>query len=495
MKKRATTGFSTIELMIALAILSLVLSAVIVVAFSSQSFLVGNQTTSEAMKLAQGLLEREQALARKDFNLVNPIPETTDGVYASRVEVSILNEDEDNPDYLQKLVKAVVRWKTDRGVERELALNTIIANFTSPHGNNTCNSTLSGDWSEPEILNSTTDFKALIGDSDPLAVYPVTDVDSYRGKLYVTVNNTSSNNKDTLFVFDILDPDDIDLDDSTDNSSVAAGLNAVAVADGHVFAASGHGADFGTCTAGGNCAQLQIFDADNLSKVADFKVPGVTGTGGQAIGKSIFYKDGFVFLGLAKTGSGPEFNIIDVHDPANPFLVGGSYSVGAAVNALQVRNQYVYLASPNAEELTILDLEDLDNVYTYDAPDSAGNGKSIYLLGDTLYLGRTVTGSNPEFYILDNSDPSQIEENNPAPETYEASASVRGIIVRDYLVYLLTTSSLQILNVTDPDNISDYADLSLSGASGSSESALDCEGNYLYASNTNGRLYVIGPEE
>src|SRR3989344_2112660 len=132
-------GFSTIELMIAMAIMVLVLTAVILVSFGNQSFLIGSQTNAEAMKIAQRLLEQEQALARKDFNLVNSIPQATEDIYKKEVFVKLL------PDFLTKEVKALITWKDERQLDKTLELTTLIANFETPVGGNTCDSTLSGD--------------------------------------------------------------------------------------------------------------------------------------------------------------------------------------------------------------------------------------------------------------------------------------------------------------------------------------------------------------
>lgn len=259
------------------------------------------------------------------------------------------------------------------------------------------------------------------------------------------------------------------------NSGIATGFNAVATDGRYAFVAT---------NAGPASGQLQVIDASSTSPVliSTFKIPGVTGTGSQAIGQTIFYKDGFVYVGLAKTASGPEFNIIDVHNPASPVWLGG-YAVGNGVNSILVKGKYAYLATPNAQELTILDIGDPTHplaVGGYDAPDSVGNGKSLSLVGDSLYLGRTVTASNPELYILDDSNPATSTLPSPLG-TREISSSVNSLIIRDYLAFLTTTNSqFQIWNIASTTNISSYAPaltLPNSGVGGS----MDCEGNFLYA--------------
>ncbi len=85
-------------MLVAMAVLVLCFSAIILVSFGSQSLLIDSQNNSEAINKAQGILEKEQALARKDFRLVNPIPTTIDSAnfYQTKVDV------ETQPDFLPK---------------------------------------------------------------------------------------------------------------------------------------------------------------------------------------------------------------------------------------------------------------------------------------------------------------------------------------------------------------------------------------------------------
>ena len=65
-------GFSTLEILLAMTISILTLTAVILVSFGGQSVLADSQASNEAINKAQELLENEQALSRKDFKLVVP---------------------------------------------------------------------------------------------------------------------------------------------------------------------------------------------------------------------------------------------------------------------------------------------------------------------------------------------------------------------------------------------------------------------------------------
>jgi len=511
--KKNQIGFSTLELLLAMFIIILALSAVILVSFGSQTLLADSQTNAEALSLAQGMLENAQAQARKDFRLVNPASDV-DGIYTKRVDVFT------QADYLTKLVKATVNWTGEHNRPQSVQLSALVTNFENAVGGDTCDSVLSPNaeaWKNPQIKNATTNFTQLAGLSGS---YPATDIDAYQGRLYVTAGNSPDKQDPTFFIFDISNPVSPALLSKIDNAtSTAAGLNAVAVDGKYAYVANGYGAPYGTCInpdgSNQSCGQLQIIDINANPPVVRYtlKITGVTGTSGQAVGSSIFYKDGFIYLGLTKTANGPEFNIIDVHNPLVPVWVG-SYAVGYAINGIYVKGGYAYLVHPTdssastQEQLTVLDVSNPSSPQRksgYHAPDNQGHGKSLYLVGNTLYLGRTWTSSvNPEFYILNNIDPTKLFENNPNNPPYpvgqKINDSVDGVITRDYLTFLLTRSQFQIFKIdqtTNPWGISQWAPPLNLPASGSAvfEPVLDCEGNYFFVGSNdasdNGYISVI----
>ena len=90
-------GFSIIELIIAMAIAAVTMSAVVVATLGYESSVVGAETNAEAVTLAQKMLEHQQALSKQDFNLVNPTTTTiTVGPLAYTTSVTV----ELQPDFL-----------------------------------------------------------------------------------------------------------------------------------------------------------------------------------------------------------------------------------------------------------------------------------------------------------------------------------------------------------------------------------------------------------
>lgn len=466
-------------MLIAMAILILVLSSVITVAFGGQAILSDNEIAGEALKSAQELIEEEQSLARKDFKSVNPVPETIDGIYRKRVEVETAS------DYLTKKVTAIVAWTGEHGRNLDIRLTALVTNFENAVGGDTCNSVVTGqNWVAPAI--SAYVMSALSGIAGN---FPVADIDVAGGMMYVAVNDSSLNSNPTFFVFDAsADPPAYkgSIDNDKPTSRREDGVSAIHAAGNYVYAASAISANFATCPQSENCAQLQVFNVTNPASpvlAKSFKLPNSFGEGGQAIGKSIFYKDGYVYLGLTATASGPEFNIIDVHDPMNPKWIGGWGVGGHAVNAIFVKGKYAYLATPAGQELTILDISNPVSPVLAGGLDLSGsfaNGKSMYRVGDTLYFGRTYHNGfdEPEFYILNNEDPTIVNPDDIIGTPLEAGSfqSINGIFIRDFLAFILSNDQFRIFNISNPSSLSLVFNLPLVAKS----KTLECEGNTLY---------------
>lgn len=666
------------EILIAMTIITILLGSVVITSFGNQNFLIGGQTNSEAVVKAQELLEQAQSMARKDFRAVNSLPQTNDDIYK---KWTVVGPSSNPNDYFTKQISSYVSWTDRNRVNQTVKLTTLLTDFENAIGGDTCNSYLTGGWTSPQTKNSTTNFGTIIGDSDTSSIYPITDIDVYNGKAYVTVQTpnvtltntpnqissptkpfgadgptigaivwTNPNNivtadnstfataslpngtsithylKATNFGFSIPNGATIlgvqvfitrkgssstnavkdnqvriiksdgsigttegftppasnwsttntqvsyggatslwgenlsytDINNSNfgvalsvignggsssriasvdnvqikvtyikdfyvvsvtnsasptfvtglgNNPTISAGFNAVTVDGRYAYVATNSSA-----------GQLQIIDLSTTppSVVSTLKI----GSAGTSVGSSIFYRNGYVYLGLNHTAGGPnEFNVIDVHNPLSPSL-SGSLPIGYIVNSIYVKNNYAYVVHPtdtsatNQEQVTVIDLNNPTSPQRlggYHAPDNSGDGKSMFTVGDNFYLGRVLSaGTNNEFYILDNTTPKDIGTNNPntpQPKGYELNSSVNGLIVRDYLAFLLTGTAsvgpkLQILNITNPGSIPAPTNVTLpNNTVGVISQSMDCEGNNIYvtsvpASGTNlnkGTFSIIAP--
>src|ERR1035437_1084699 len=181
-------GFSTIEMMIAMVVMITAAAAIIMISFGDQNFLSGGQTNAEAINKAKELLENAQAEARKDFRIVNPkLPATSDGYYTTSMDVEAYPPSPSLPDYFAKKITSHVSWTDDSKITRSVQLSTLVTNFQNAIGGDTCNSFLTGNWTNPTKSNFS--LGTLAGDNS--GSYPITDLDAYQGKLYISLNGSS----------------------------------------------------------------------------------------------------------------------------------------------------------------------------------------------------------------------------------------------------------------------------------------------------------------
>jgi hypothetical protein len=484
MYKRA---FSTIELLIALAVSALVLSAVLMLSFDSQMFEADSGASMQALSLASGLLAQEDHLSRTDFNLVEPATTTVmvgELAYAESIGVQT------QTDFLTKKVTATISWSGAYNRSQQVSLSTYITNFENVSGAGTCDAVLSGNWKTPGIVNTQQNIAQIIGDTT--GVYTITGLEAYHGLLYVTASNGSSN-KETFFIFTINSANLTllaKLDNDTANNTGLMALTIASSTSGqYAFVASASSFTKG---------QLQVIKVSapaNPKVVATYKIP-VTNVPTSGAGNTIFYENGYVFLGLTKTSlGGNEFNIIDVHDPLHPVWVGG-YSIGNDVNALYINGTTAYIASPNTQNLLALNISNPANPTLAGSftPSGGSNGKALAVLGNTVYLGRTF-GTN-ELYIVNANNPTNLAAFGSKDIGTGSNTTIRGIVVRSNLAFLLTNTQLGLYDISNPTVPTLYTSaLTLPG--GTTGVALSCEGNTLYAASNDatnhGFISVIQP--
>lgn len=473
----------TLEVLIAQTIFTLSLAAVVMLAFGNQSVALDAELSRTALSIAGGMLEGERAAAREDFRLVVPTSTAVAAgplVYRAEIAVS-------QTGLAAKQATSTVSWENG-GRTKSVTLSTLFTDPSALYDTDTCSSLVTEDWTR--ATPATSAFLSLIGTTT--GPYPISDVDAYHGKLYVTVAKTPYKTDPTLFIFDVTHPTSPVLLGSLDNTSNLAGLAAVRVAEDpashKVYAFTANGVTTG---------QLQIFDVTNAaapSLIKTYTAP----SGGK--GNAIAYRDGYVYLGLTASSGDEEFHVIDVYDPAVPPVRKGGYAFGGhGVNAISLRGDYAYVATPADEEVIVLRITDPAlpvRVGGFNASVGAGGGKSVYAVGTTLALGKAMPVPNDaglDYYTLDISDPQAIQSANASAPAKEVNSSVNRIIMRDFLSFLLTNDAFITINATStagvvvvplPPSSNEYY-----------EPSMDCEGSAFYVGSNDssgiGSLSVI----
>ncbi len=467
-------GSSTLEILIAMAILTITLSAVILVSFSSQSLIVDSQNSNDALVKAQEFLEQAKNSAKVNFDLVENKTEI-DGIFTKILSVTEL-------DAITKKISVEATWNDG---QKKADLYNIVVNLSNGPAANTCSFVLSGNWNSPVVntLSLASLWPAELP-ADSNGIYTITDLDAYLGKLYITANSANStdvvNKQKTFFVLNLANPTIPTFVSSIDdNTSSSFGLNAVHVGQKYAY----------TTSAKSSGPQLQIFDITLTPPklIKNFQISSTSK------GTSIFYKNDSVYLGLSKNISGPEFYIVNVGDVNNP-VISGSIEIGSDVNDIYVQKDFAYIASGNNENVKILNISDPTNIVQAGSfiseflPNQNSNLASrIFVLNDNIYLGRT-TGTN-EFYVLDKSNLNSVNELGKIDLI--GSNDISGIAIRGNYAFISTsTGQLRIFDMTDLSNINEIPSSPIN--IGNPATSLDCEGNNIYiASNdTSGKGYV-----
>ncbi|MEK7546798.1 MAG: hypothetical protein AAB536_01310 [Patescibacteria group bacterium] len=410
-------GQSALEILVAIGILAISLSAAIIVISGSQSISVDSQEANKASNIAREYLENAVASAKNSFSGLVSASSTQDEF----LKEIIVNDVDANT----KQATIRVSWNTDTLRTQKIELKTLVTNWQiyQDTGGDTGGGGLSGNWQNPQTLGSVD-----LGPGES-----ATGLDVINKIIYLSAT-ASDKTKADFFIVNATNGQSPYVVSKIDTGS---GLNAIDAAGNYAYAANQD-----------NNAQLQIMDITNAASpyvIKSFKLSGVSGNG--AIGQSVFYSNGKAYVGT-KTASGPEFHIVDVSNPAIPSDLG-SFEVGADVNDILVSGNTAYLAtSADNGELMIFDVSDSSNITKTGSFDAAAgdDGKSVFVSGTTAYLGRT--GGSSDFVIINVSNPASPQQLGVANL---GGAGVNGIYTKDYLAFIVTTDSnkeFQIWNIS-----------------------------------------------
>lgn len=427
-QESGTTGFSTIEILIAFAVGIIFLSAAIMVAFSDPTrtrhvalgsgetvaldVMLDNygliRSTNTIGEILAGLTADWSMTILSDSEVVNPVL-----TYTQTPEVVDISS-------CMKDIITATQWRSQSDRARHITFGTGLSNMSSASalGRGVCDPTPPGDWDNPENPHWETHPNAIDGTQSGLAVAVVD------GRTFAFITTTHTIQKDDLWVIDVSDVENPIVVDSLEtggDSMHAGGLNDIVVVT----------TDTGTYAyvlQNSIDNQLQTIEVSNPSSLlpplstVSFASYGVSSIGSNPQGRVITYYAGKLYVGLYTT-IGPEFLVFDIEeDPTTPRFVGAiAQSFDHSINDIVIRGSYAYLAikpanppsGSNTKELMILDVSQATPVNTGNGF-NANNGSTdteaattLYLVGNTLYLGRArvSNASEKDFYVFDVSSP------------------------------------------------------------------------------------------
>lgn len=471
MHAKDITGFSTIEMLIAFAVLTLGFTGLLTVVFGNNSFAIDASLNNTALWLAEKNLNAARGQLQRDFTGFSGFSGADDEErYKMEVAISGITP-------CKNLLTSAVSWEPAPQRRQRIVLQTVVASVEELFklGGDCPDEPSNSDWQYPSTISS----QSLSADESILP----TSIDYAGGYAYIASNSETPEQSD-FWIVDVSNPLSPYLK-STLNTG--AGLFSVDVADNWAYAAAN--------ATSGQLITINLQDKQRPYRAAATTLIGVPPDGSYPQARAIFYYNGRAYVGTRET-AGPEFHIFDVSDPTNPVHLGAR-ELNHTVQSIFVRGNYAFIAtSGNQNELIVLDISSPEAI-TPPFPgvgkpepwrfDAAGNedGTAIYVLGTKAYLGRTRTaGGRPNFYILDVQNPASPTQLSAVRLPLSSDAMITDILVSGNLAFLSTTdqsAGLQILDISDPQNPLPRPSCNPTAYNSEKIVGLDFDGSYLYA--------------
>jgi len=478
-------GSSIIEVLIAIAILSIGISAATMLSFASQSLEVDTDTSQEALYMAKEILETARADSRESFFSVSDTTPPPESIYTKQLFVS-------DDTQCRKTATSTITWNVSPVRPQTIELATILTDIagTLALGGDCDFEPPDGGWNPPVLFASDTlsPGKILAIDVLKKIVYLSSDKEPF----LVIADAT-----DAYLGQDFHDPMIV----SFDNNFNVDGERLKMINDIDVYENNDTGKTYALLAIASSTKQFAIVDVTDIRKpelIAERDLDGVDPEGSFPQGWRIHYYDKKAYITTRET-SGPEFHIFDLSvDPENPSEIGSGTKLtgctppnGTTVNDFVVRGDFAFLAASKAGcELMIYDVSDpFLPSYMVDASVNLSGTKdaeSLFLIGNKLYLGREKSPGN-EIYVFDVSDLESAEGGlpilSPTDDDKELDIDITGIRVIGRFGFFVSYSSgsggLEVLDVSDPS--SDIEPIYLDFNFGNKPSVVDFEGDYLYA--------------
>ncbi|MDO8520652.1 MAG: hypothetical protein Q7S52_00890 [bacterium] len=450
----ASGGWSTLELLIALAVIMVVLVPATQVVLGNTEFARDTRFSQAALVMADHNIENAGRELHADWDSATTEYDSTSEVLPDEKSETMTITDISE---CLKEVTSQLDWDNSPIRPQATGITTLITNPDEVRkllGN--CNTTPpSGGWDNPTSYGAI-DFSPAGGKA--------LDVDVVmRGAqriAFIAASYSATGHPDLLIV-DVSDPVTPVL---ISDINLGVTLNAIVVAGDYVYGAADNSTD-----------QLVVVNVSDLSAPAletSRTLPGVDSAGSYPQGRSIAFYDDVVYIGTWET-AGPEFHSIDVSSPTAPVALD-SVELTHSVKNLVVVSERAYLATTaDTAELMVIDVSDPNNLpdpisdgtvfdvlETDDASASGRDATAVHVLGDHAYLGREGSGQNDddehEYFILDVSDSAAITKLGSLELNLKTGEKVVGLAVSGPYGFIVSDDSnigFQVWDITDPANI------------------------------------------
>ena len=463
---RQSAGQSLLEILIALTVFAVVVTAAALVFYGGSSSILAQNFSAGALDYARSGLEAARTI-RDQIGCGSMINGTyglslqgskwqfipnfdSSGAYTRTMTVSSL-------DVNTKKIVASVAWQSEDDRPESIQLTEALSDWITTGSDL---GTPSGDWTHPQIIASI-DIGA--GNNGTGLAYQ-------KKKIYMA-GYASSKNKPDIFIFDVSNPVSPSLQGA---ANIEEGLAAIAVSGSYAYAVEQDSPDFFTINVANPMMPL---------KVGKIMLPG-------GFGKTVALYGMYALVGTTNNPSGAEFFVVNVANPVSPTPVA-SIEIGSDVNVIAIRGSKAYITTSfDNGEMKIIDMTTPPTplvVGVFDAPGADQPGITAFARQcGYAYLGRK-EGAQPEFYVVDAVNPSM----PVSLGSFETNSQVNGMVTAGTYAFLGTDDTNQEFKVLDMTNLSS---IQLIGSINLPQNAtgLVYNDNYVYISaRSNDALKII----
>jgi methylated-DNA-[protein]-cysteine S-methyltransferase len=487
-------GIATLELLIAIAIVTVTLSGSVMVAFGGQTAgLDVNLTNHGLYRVKTGISETVASLISDWNSAENETIE--DDIYTKTSVIS-------NVTHCLKQVNYDVDWVTEKFRDQNLNSATLVSSIEEVENlGGDCDPFPPTDWDAP---SSYPFANPIFSGSSASDVDVIKRSGGERFALVTTLKNPSPSGSNTFWIIDVSDLDA----DPVQYSAFETPNDLLSVDAIQDFAFT-----VGLATEEQNpLIAFDIRDENNIVLVASSSLPNTEGHNSFEKIRSVYYYDGIVYVGADyMIGSEyHEFHFFEFDDN-NPENLNwqDSINVDRKVNDIVVQNGIAYLATGPGGDNAVLRIYDVDpssvsylELLGSFAASSQEDGTSLYLLGNYIYLGRErTTGSNHDFFVIDISDPTNPTLADSAQLALNNNTEVSGIFVNGNIAFIVTSDQTPangggpfiMFDVRDPTDISIISPCTAVNWS-EKATGLDMVDDLAFVSNdSNDALQVIYP--
>lgn len=465
------SGQSVIELVVALGIFAISMTAAFQVFFGGQKLAVDSQNAELAINYAQQGADAVKAIRDRNW------PELTSGehvlvfngfdwMFASSGIAEAIGDFTrtisiyDVTDNI-KIATTTIAW-SDGGVTKIIDLVEELTNWEDPLQSSCKTDPLVGDWTDPQVVASI-DLGAGNSGTDVVVDLP-----------YVYVSGVASSaSKHDLFIYDVSIPASPQLIGSLDIGS--GGINTIVHDGNYIYGASPN-----------DTKELVVIDVSNPAAptlAGSLSLSGST----DALSVEVF---GSTAMVGRKSSASYEISFIDVANPANMSVIDEVATGGDVYDAVATADRLFVVSKESDADIWIYDIVNPSNPTFVNSHDIDGTTEdlSLYLHYKGGKRNLMVGNEEDELVMLGATTTSAMY----VRDRLNVGGDVNDIVcATGDLAFLATTNSGKeffVANVSNPDNIVEYASLNFPQVA----SGIDYANNMVFMSvRSNDALRII----